>query len=347
MSETSAVEQSHTIVIVGHPNSDAYTDERLVNLFILLVQCDSVVFAVSTKYSSINSIDIPKNMYIIPDEPALVFNHRARLPPADGGFPSYQAPHNLSVYTERMSSLRSTDAKVTYICVDPRLARDCYALAALVRTERYVNRFWFVGPYATLENLVRVCTGEEKVNVPVAIPNVFTGLPPAIMVLRDHMRPHERHAFDTLVLEGLCILRCYLRAGYHLRKNRGPIPGWAAQVGGRWLAGLIGVFAVQPGEIDKNLQESFLESSCMRMVLCEATLYALSNYFTFTFPKGRYVDEATLQAAYDDQVASGDGPYYLHPDMNERSEEHRDLVAWHSIKLWDGIYEKFCKNAGV
>lgn len=333
-----------TIVIVGRPAG--HDDAAIIDLFTQLIQCGGVIFAVSTKYASISSIDVPSNIYIIPDEAALVFNHRARLPPADGGFPLYQAPHNLSVYTERMASLRDTDAKVIYACMETRLARDAYSLAALVRTERYVNRLWLYGEGATLQNLVRFCKGDLSVPTPRAIPNIFTGPLPAIVVLRDKMTPRERRDFDALVAEGVCILRCYLRAGYHLRKNLCPIPGWAAQVSGRWLAGLIGAFAIQPGEIDKNLMESFLESSSMRKVLCEATLFSLSNYFTHTFP-GVYVNERVLKSAFDDEVAKGSGPdkNYLHPHLDAESDDHRDIVAWHSVKLWDHIFDAFCKNS--
>lgn len=295
------------------------------------------VLAVGSAYARVDSADVPENVVIIPDDAAFVFTPNARTISADA-LPPFQPQQKLSVFADQVAPLRASETHtVTYACVEPRLAADIFALAALVCTETFLRREWAVGDARLLRLLAR---GEATIVRDA--PDIFFGsadMPAQIAALPTR----DREGLKALITEGLCTLRCYLRAGYHVRQNRAAVPGWAIQMRGKWLSLITSMFSIMPGECDKNLQESVLESSSMRKLLCDASLRVLSNYFHYVYiPSSRSADMATiLTSALARDAGRGDeadlGNAMLYPDR----PDHRNIVAWYSPHVWEALYAAF------
>jgi hypothetical protein len=298
------------------------------------------VYLVGVEYRSLQAADLPLEVVVIPDEPARVFTPKVRES-ANGVPPPFQAPMYYSAYYKRMSFLSSTDAAVTFICVESRLASNIFELAAFVYPETVDSskRLWLVIPDDASVSAI------ANPNAPVAIPDIFTGSEDMPEIL-SRLSPSNTMAFKALILQGIDTLRCFLRAGYHVLENNEQVPGWALQATSPWNALLIGIFQIIPGSIDKTHRQEMQESALMRKLLTDASLFVLSNYFANALSSdvGRQIPSTRdLKAAYEAAVASGASARRSQIESRNKilsacGEEYlKDMTAWSWPPLWDSI----------
>ena len=235
---------------------------------------------------------------------------------------------------------------MTYVSVEPRLAPDAFSLAALVCTETFFGRSWIVLD-GTLDSLVDLSNGPSIESESITLPDIFIGNKEAKEQIAS-LPEKEKRGLKDLITEGICMLRCFLRAGYHVRKNRAPVPGWAVQTRSRWLSLITGAFSITSGEYDRTVQESFMESSSMRKLMCDATMRVLSNYFYYIFSPGGGIDfEGMLAFALAADARRGAESDFENPYLFPYSEHHRNIVAWHSPNVWDEIYKIYVSSDRV
>lgn len=303
------------------------------------------IYAVASEYRRIPDSELPASVVVIPDDAAFVFSPNVRTV-APEALPPYQPETKLSVFSNQLAPLRASITQtVTYVSVDPHLARDMFELASLVCTETFLKREWGTGDAAALRALAR---GETSF-LNRSAPDIFFGVEETSRQI-DALSAKDRAGLRDLILEGICILRAFLRAGFHVRKNRTTVPGWAVQVKGKWLSLITSMFSVMPGECDRSLQESFMESTSMRKLLCDATLHVLSNYFYFVFSRRPGVDidfDAILSSALAEDSERGAESDLNNPVLYPERSEHRNMVAWCSPRLWDRIYAVYVRSTMV
>lgn len=247
------------LAIVG--NLETQAEREFVNS----IQGYSRIY-VFAELTASEQLDFDENLIrLIPDSPGFVFAHRPPPEPAES-WPEYQAPHLASLWWEVARELTSFDeinTHVDWVCIDPKLASTAEQLAAFTKTEVLTNRRW-----KCVRNIVSLTPKELTGKNWVIIPNIFS----------SSFNSSENKISLDLLEEGVCLIRSYLRAGYHLRQNNASLPGWAAQMGGVWMSLLIGILGIGQGEIDKNKQEAFFISAQFREAVTISSVNILANY---------------------------------------------------------------------
>jgi hypothetical protein len=276
---------------------------------------------------------------IVADNASRVFEQPLRKEAYENQ-PPYQAPTRMSGYAEMVSIYRTSDFLVTYMCLDDTLARNAFELAALVCTGTFANRKWLVGSNA--RNMVDSNLFTVK---PYELPKLFSG-DRSLIAVRDTLIVSEKIAMKELVIQGIDLLRAHLITGFHIKKNVVPIPGWALQIKGTWLALIIGEFNIKPGSEDLSHREETIESSAMRAVLCHATLGVLSNYFYFGFPTNTFVSADSIKefARTAPLITSEDQkflPTYDSPTYD------LDILGWTNPAMWESIRAQYVAFEGV
>lgn len=325
-SETTAADEFGTLVVIGFV-------ENVADAIEVFKDRASTIFLIDRGYKFVLSSSLPYNVSVIPDDATRVFAAKVGKHPS-GVKPPYQAKPYLSSYHSRIEYLASTPAKVTYVCTDYKLAANAFELAALVKTETFENRFWLASPTGIrLSYYLR----------PYQLPDIFNGKENAVSV-KNALPFYEKEALKELILQGIDSLRCFLTAGYHIQKNDKQVPGWALQTSGVWLALIIGMFQIIPGALDKTHQDETNDSSCMRKLLCDATLFVLSNYIYFIVkPLANEivsVREMVMIADAKAPLASSN-----HPSLYPNTDYHRDMIAWTSPELWKSIRERYASSS--
>jgi len=347
----SEAQQDRILVVVGYPTGGAGgalapEDAAQALASVAEARAYSSVIAVSPAYARVAASDLPETVTLLPDDAAFVFAPRLRSAAEDPlNAPMYQLPRRQSPYSDAVEELRATPTRVDYVCVEPRLADNTIALAALVCTETFANRTWAVADGDDSAQLLAAAAARAGL-AGAELPDIYFGSPGAKAQIAA-LAPRDSLALKRLILEGICILRCFLRAGYHVRKNRVGVPGWALQTRGTWHSLLVGMFSIMPGDSDRSLQESAMESSSMRKLLCDATMRVLSNYFYFVFGDAEINYAGLLGAALARDAARGADSDFGRALLFPEREDHADIVAWHSPDVWDAIHAAYAASPRV
>lgn len=240
--------------------------------------------------------------------------------------------------------------RVVFVSLDWRLAENAFDLAALLKISRmkFSTSRWMCSRTTTLDNVLAMvsdlptnpnrrtwadCDDVAPMYAPLTriddmqlmLENVKSidqrvVFKETLFKMRyEQLSSSAKNALFDLIEEGLDIVRCHLRAGYHVSKNEAPVPGWALQCGGNWLSLIISVYGLKPRLRDFPLinQEYVCMDSWIRKQLCLYSISTLSSFFAF-YTGAPIVITPAMIAAFN-----GDGP------------------AYNSELFWDAVYDEF------
>lgn len=313
---------SGVLVVAGFPHfhrlDSSAEIERLVDHIesVWAASYESVYLVASDYPRYIARSDLPENVTIVADHPANVFQPRLNKTPFDVKL-FYQAPLTRTPLAAVVAGLRDVDALVTFLCVDERIARNAWQLAAVVHTERLDARRW-----AFASSTRELFAAPDAV----VLPNIFRGAEELAPAELEALAPRERAALRELIVEGVCTIRAYLRAGFSDHANHATVPGWAIQTYGTWLSLLTGLFKIVPGAYDINHQAEIMISSNMRNLYFSLSLWVVSNFLMYHNP----VPAMKMRALLAEHA----------PPPNANEHTTRNYAAWSSPPLWDAVYDK-------
>jgi hypothetical protein len=282
----------------------------------LCVQHPQVHFYLIGKpYSTFGSL-IQKcpNVTIVPDDPHRIFRYPTSSPPT-------------TPFTKPLEFLQHTDQAVLFLYNDDRLVKNPYDVLAVMKSSKINNRF-----FAKIELNAQGKFGLNVTSLVDTFSPVGYRQPQAAAELTK-MTPGNREVLKNIILEGIDLLRFYIFAGFHLRQNLHPIPGWCFQVNGRWISLVLSVLQIETITPDLEHRQEIVSFACYRETLFYASLAVLSNFIVkFNIVSLDQLREIRKEASDDDVVveepAAGASDYLKDGNIDK---------MWISKHTWDKI----------
>jgi len=171
----------------------------------------TAVYLVDKAFIRVDKSELSDEIELIPDVPTRVFAHQLRDPPL-GGTPPFQANMYVSPYTGKMSELfrrSNSSVKVTCVCFDSEICDNTFELASLVCAQTFENTLWFVADPSVKTTLETV--------KPHRIPDFVNSPFPETVEILKSLPVREFEGFRELLMQGIDILRVFIKCGYHRR----------------------------------------------------------------------------------------------------------------------------------
>ncbi len=275
---------------------------------------DNHFYLVGRGFSKFGSLTACTNVTLVPDDASRVFTHDVSRSRGDD-VPSFLAPVDVSPFTEKLLFLKSTDDSVVFMYNDPRVATNAFEVLSLTKTNKIENR-----GFVKMEK-------EHMGRIDIySVADIYNAVTPEARKEASEMIPlmptHEQEAFKALLLEGIDFVIACLTAGYHVRENRRPVPGWCLQVNGRWISLLISMFQMKTMSSDLEHRQEIVMYAAYRESLVLASISVLSNFITQT---SGIVSAGAIKTAYS---ASPALPSENSPPVAKE---------WSSVAVWSYI----------
>jgi len=275
-------------------------------------------FLIGKAYSKFGSLTPCSNVTVVPDHPTRIFRHfvkRSRTSDSS----KYLSPVDVTPFGSQLEFLKYTDKSVLFVHNDDRLVRNAFEVAALVKTNKIDNRFF-----------ARAEKGRISHMAIEVVPDIFSPNTEynycVISDFSEAMSKRNIDAMKNLILEGIDFLRFYIHAGFHVRKNSAPVPGWCLQVNGTWISLVLSMLQIKTMSPDLEHRQEITNFARYREMLFYASLAILSNLVI----RCKYADADQVRKIYESSgtVAESSSDYIQPEDGG---------AAWTSRAVWDEI----------